>query len=294
MRRIAVVALVALAVAACDEDPVAVDGIVLPAPTVLSSISLDGAIHLSWSDNPFNSDPGGFLEYRVYSTGYSIDEDLCDEAWESEGTSIAPEFLAAALTNGEPRCYGVVAVSIDGLESEFSPIRADTPRPDARNVLMFAFQTGPTLSGFLFFDDVNGNGVVEPLELGNVGDGARLDIDFWIDRDPSGDFFFVPERVETEIALYSAEPLEDLTSIDLAPVGGYSRDAIQAVPRFGYVFEIDGGDGFFRYGAIRVTHVGAEYMIFDWSYQTDPGNPELSVHGGAPVAEETGITVIRR
>jgi hypothetical protein len=29
------------------------------------------------------------------------------------------------------------------------------------------------------------------------------------------------------------------------------------------------------YGAIRVTAVGPNYIIFDWSYQTDPGNPEL-------------------
>ena len=30
-----------------------------------------------------------------------------------------------------------------------------------------------------------------------------------------------------------------------------------------------------HYGALRVTHVSKDYVIFDWAYQSDPGNPEL-------------------
>ena len=51
--------------------------------------------------------------------------------------------------------------------------------------------------------------------------------------------------------------------------------AAEAVPGWGYVFQMNGGDGFARYGAVRVTHVGQDYLILDWAYQTDPGNPEL-------------------
>jgi hypothetical protein len=43
------------------------------------------------------------------------------------------------------------------------------------------------------------------------------------------------------------------------------------------VFEMDGGDGFPRYGAVRVQHVGSTFLILDWAYQPDPGNPELIV-----------------
>jgi hypothetical protein len=43
------------------------------------------------------------------------------------------------------------------------------------------------------------------------------------------------------------------------------------------VFETDGGDGFIRYGAVRVTHVGQSFLILDWAFQTDRGNPELLV-----------------
>ena len=157
--------------------------------------------------------------------------------------------------------------------------------------MIFAIQSGPTQSGFRFFQDVDGNGQVSALELGAVADGNRTDIDFWVDRDSNGDFFMVPERAGTEIALYDPNPIADLTSINFAPEDGYGRNAIQALPQFGYVFQMDGGDAFFRFGAVRVTHVGSDYMLFDWSYQTDPGNPELSVHGGAGIAADESLVV---
>jgi hypothetical protein len=40
---------------------------------------------------------------------------------------------------------------------------------------------------------------------------------------------------------------------------------------------MDDGIGFYKYGAVRITAVGSGYVIFDWSYQTDPGNPELQI-----------------
>ncbi len=254
----------------------------LEAPNQLTSTSLNGAILLSWSDNPFQSEPDGFRQYRVYSTSYSLDDGLCGASWVQEGTTVSPEFLAGALTNGVSRCYGVAAESIEGWESLWSPIRADTPRDDARNVVLFAFQADQAQSGFRF--DLSG-------QLGMVLNGARTDIDFWVDRDASDDLFLVPERPGTGVVLYSNSPVEDLTSIDVAPEAGFSTVAIQAVPGFAYVFEMDGGDGFARFGGVRVTHVGRDFLIFDWSYQVDPGNPELLIHGGQPVFDREGVIV---
>ncbi len=295
MKRFFALTLIAMTVVACDDDVVGVAPVELEAPATLNSISLDGAIHLTWSNNAeANAPADAFLEYRVYSTGYSLDDELCDETWDLEGSTVfGTEFLAGSLTNGSPMCFGVVSVSADGIESEFSPLRADTPRPDARNILLYAWEVDATLSGFRFFQDVNGDGQAGALELGAVGDGGRTDIDFWVHRDANGDFYLVPERVGTTVALYGSTAIEDLTSIDIAPLNGFSPDGIEALPGYGYVFEMDGGDGFARYGAVRVTHVGFGYMIFDWSYQTDPGNPELSVHGGAKVSDASGITVVR-
>ena len=58
-----------------------------------------------------------------------------------------------------------------------------------------------------------------------------------------------------------------------------------------FLVEMSGGDAFARYGAIRVTHVGQDFLILDWAYQTDPGNPELVVGGGIRAARPTGVTI---
>jgi hypothetical protein len=263
----------------------------LEAPATLASISLNGAIHLQWSDNAYLSDPQRFKWYRVYSASYDLDNNLCGTDWGLEGTTVSPEFLASALSNGVPRCFGVSAISVEGYESLWSPLWQDTPRPDARNVLVYAFEANAAQSGFRYWDDVNADGRGQPSELGLVQDGNRTDIDFWVHRDPTDStLWIVPEFSGTSVRLYSNSPVADLTAIDFAPASGYSRNMIQAAPGFGYVFQIDEG-GSLRYGALRVTHVGRQYLIFDWSFQTDPGNPELLRQAGAQVSLSTGAPV---
>lgn len=263
----------------------------LQRPASLNSISLNGAIHLDWTDNAFAADPARFQWYRVYSTSYDLDQGLCGTDWSLEGSTVSPEFIAGALNNGVPRCFGVSAISIEGYESLWSPLRQDTPRPDARNLLVSAFDANSAQSGFRFWDDVNQDGIGQPSELGLVQDGNRTDIDFWVYRDPvDSTLWLVPEFSGTTMRLYSSAPLADLTDIDFAPLGGYSRNMIQAVPGYGYVFQIVEGPSL-RYAAVRVTHVGRNYLILDWSFQTDQGNPELVVHANLPTSVETGITV---
>lgn len=268
-----------LLVACSDDNGTGPDGEAPDTPANLSSISLDGAIALTWSDNSHESDPGNFSDYRIYSTSYDLDNDDCGSQWELEGTTVAPEFIAGAMTNGVPRCFQVTAVSPDGVESNPTASRADTPRPDARNVALTTIQSEPTESGFRFWEDLDGDDQADDNELGIVRDGGSNDIDFFVDRDISGDIFLSPVRLGTGVEFYADIPVDDLTSIDLAEDRTYRTTSIEAEPGFGYVFEMDGGDGFLRYGAVRVTHVGQTFIILDWAFQTDPGNPELLVAG---------------
>ncbi len=247
----------------------------LPAPTALTSISLNGAVHLGWTDNAYESAPARFSWYRVYGTSYDLDRGLCGTEWSLEGTSVAPEFLVGVLVNGVPRCYGVSAVSREGYEGLWSPLRQDTPRPDARNVLAAGIEVDAATAGFRFWDDGNGDGIAQRSELGLVLAGDRSDIDFFVEWDATqGIVSLVPRFAGTRVRLYDDAPVADLTSIDFAPAAGYARTKLQALPGFGYVFEIVEG-GSVRYGGLRVTHVGRGYLIFDWSFQPDPGNPEL-------------------
>jgi len=263
----------------------------LDPPAWLFSISLNGAIHLEWDDSSYITAPARFKWYRIYSTGYDLDAGLCGTNWLLEGTTVAPEFLASAMSNGVPRCFGISAVSREGYESLWSPLRQDTPRPDARNTLAFAYEENQPQSGFRFWQDVNADGRAQSSELGLIQNGNLTSIDFWVHRDPTDStLWLVPEFSGTQIRLYSTSPVADLTSIDFAPASGYSRSMIQAVPGYAYVFEIVEG-ATVRYGALRMTHVGRDYLIFDWSFQTDPGNPELQIRAGQSTAMPTGTGV---
>jgi hypothetical protein len=278
---------VVFVLAGCSDDSTG-PGEEPEAPASLSSTSLDGAIALVWEDNAFEADPANFQNYRIYSTTFDIDDPNtpCGTEWRLEGTTVAPEFLVGALANGVPRCFHVTAMSVDGFESARSPLRGDTPRPDARNVVVFALPSQVEGSGFRFWDDLNGDGRTQDSELGLVRDGTSPAIDFLVDRDGAGDLFLVPVRAGTGVEFYDNDPVEDLTSIDFAEERTYRTTPIEAAPGLGYVFEMDGGDGFLRYGAVRVTHVGQTFLILDWAFQTDPGNPELIVLSGNSVKRE--------
>lgn len=249
----------------------------LQKPATLVSTTLNQAIALTWSDNAYTSDPAGFLIYRVYSTDYDLDMGLCGQSWSLEGSTVAPEFVAGALSNGVPRCFGVSAVSIEGFESLWSPIRSDTPRPDARNLVLYARQAQDAGSGFRFWRDLDGDEFADASELGLVQPGSSTSNDFTVERDPAGALFLTPVRSGTGVAVYGSAPVADLTSIDFAPDITYGQAGIEALPRWGYVFETDGGDGFARFAAVRVSHVGQNFLILDWAFQTDRGNPELIV-----------------
>src|SRR2546430_16327330 len=94
----------------------------LAAPTSMSSISLNGAVHLDWADNAYLTNPARFKWYRVYSAGYNLDTGQCGTDWALEGTTVGHEFLAAQLTNGVPRCFASSAISVEGYESLWSPL----------------------------------------------------------------------------------------------------------------------------------------------------------------------------
>jgi hypothetical protein len=256
-------------------------------PVDLSSTSLNGAVALAWADNAFSSDPNNFQNYRIYSTSFNLDApsgtDGCGTSWRLEGTTVAPQFLVGAMVNGVPRCFSVSAVNLDGAESNRSETRFDTPRPESRNQVIYPRQVQSDSSGFRFWDD-DGDGVVEDGELGRVRAGTSSTIDFYVDRDGTGALFLTPVRAGTGVEFYSADPVEDLTSIDFASClhapdpnecGSYSSDPIEASPGMGYVFEMTAGDEFLRYASVRVSHAGPAFLILDWAFQTDPGNPEL-------------------
>jgi len=73
----------------------------------------------------------------------------------------------------------------------------------------------------------------------------------------------------------------DCFSLDTAPLTGYTSLDMPLYPQSTYVLRVLGDDGMLHYGAIRVSllgydQYGASIMIFDWEYQLQTGNPNLS------------------
>lgn len=245
----------------------------LPAPLSLTSITLNRAIQLSWADNAVQSGGATFDHYRVYSSEYSAARSTCVEPWYFEGSTVSDAFIVGNLTNGATRCFALSAISRDGHESTWSNPRTDTPRVDARSVLVYVAETRIDSAAFVFSDEV-------AKKFGVVGATTRSDADFVVNRHPDGTLWLTPARTGSVVSAYSATILPDLTSIDRAPLAGYQATSIQAAPGMGYVFRLDEADGT-HYGAMRVQYVATNFVVFDWSYQNGVGNPELSA--GRPV-----------
>ncbi|HKW48825.1 MAG TPA: hypothetical protein VJN70_15350 [Gemmatimonadaceae bacterium] len=243
----------------------------LPAPLGLHSISLNGAIQLAWSSNALDANRGAFDYYRVYSGSFDATQGVCS-AWNLEGSTVSDAFLVANLTNGVTRCYAVSAVSRDGHESSWSSATHDTPRYDARNVLVYSHDVRSDSSGFLFYDE-------SARTYGKVTAPTQSGVDFTIERHTDGTLWFSPARSDVLMATYGANQIPDLTSIDRAPASSLANVTIQAVPGYGYVFSTRKSDGI-HYGALRVAYVAADYVVFDWSYQSAVGNVELMRVGG--------------
>lgn len=263
-----------------DEDvefgetrPVTVEALAsLPTPEGLTSVSLDRAVHLTWSDNARRAAPSRFHAYRVYATAYSATRGCASDGWQLEGMTVSSAFLSTELGNGVTRCFAVTALSRDGVESAMSRSRSDTPRPDGRHVVIDAFELRPATAGFVFHDVVAGT-------FGRVVDGGRADADFRVERTAEGGMRLRTTRADVRFALYGDAPVGDLRLIDVAPTTGYVLSTVDVVPGHAYAVRIVRADGA-RYGVVRAAYVTATHLVVDWAYQTAPGNPELSL--GSP------------
>jgi hypothetical protein len=237
----------------------------LPAPQALTSVTLNGGVQLLWDQNAYDASPSLFDSYRVYSTSMTATRACDDAAWALEGTTVSDGFLARNLPNGETRCFAVSAISIDGHESLWSNIREDTPRFDARSIVVDASDVRRTSSGFVFMP---GAGV-----LGSVVSDTTPGADLVLERRADGALWFRSARAETRIMQYGVTPLSTLEAIDRAPLVGYV-DAARAIAGYGYAVRVQYADGM-RYASLRVVHVAADYVLFDFAFQTQSGNGEL-------------------
>jgi hypothetical protein len=237
----------------------------LPAPRALTSTTLNGGVELAWDRNAYLADPEVFDFYRIYSTAWTASQGCVESSWSLEGTTVSDGFVARNLPNGTTRCFAVSAISRDGHESVWSNVREDTPRFDARSIVLDAQDTRRLSSGFVFMPGGS-------TPFGSVVADTTAGADVVLER-RDGALWFRAPRSESRVALYGVSPISELTSMDRAPTAGYTEShPVRA--GFGYVFRVQYADGV-RYAGIRVVHVAADYILFDFAFQSQSGNPEL-------------------
>lgn len=243
-----------------------------PVPDSAEVIALDGANYLKWGTA--SRAAGDFSFYTVY-LAVAADTFLLGET-DSEG------FLDQLAANGTTYSYFVTAVDSDGDESNGSTLASGTPRPDYHGEWVYAFEDQPTLSGFFFQADegtsriVTGNGGAWDLRM--ESDGTT----WWLRTGGSAEVHNNGGFVTKALKCGPGADF-DCSDVSVAPTINYATGLFEMIPQTTYVVRVTDTDGV-HYGAIRVEFLGFDQadaiMIFDWSYQLQPGNPNLVGQAG--------------
>lgn len=240
-----------------------------PVPGDLDAVPLDDAIYLTWNDDARQADDFAF--YRIYLEDAEGSVVLLGET-DSEG------FLDLLVQNGNTYGYFVTSVDDRGHESQGSHLAEGTPRPDYHGELVFAFEDVPESAGFAFQEDES----IDPIVSGTSEERhLRIEVDeegWWLVPGPGvevhRDAYFTTQL--------RCGPAADAGCLDLrvAPEDDYSGADIALFPEYSYVLRVPAAGGGWRYGVIRVSHVGwaqdGAIVIFDWAYQLQVGNPALA------------------
>lgn len=223
-------------------------------PRGLISITGDGKITLVWVPNE-ESDLAG------YNVWYSDTE---RGGYELIASTSAAQYVDRDVENGRTYYYAVSAFDFDGNESALSPeIVHDTPRPEGRNVTLWDYRRRPERAGFHF------------SSWGEVVayDDERTDMYFDYDADTGIGYMIAPET-DPPTQMQDDGYTESLEDVNWAPEEGWSPSGVLELIE-GHSYIVWTWDNFFA--AFRVTEVGDGFVVFDWCYQTDQGNPELKI-----------------
>jgi hypothetical protein len=235
----------------------------LPAPSGVFTVTGDRYVEVFW-DEIQNSDVDGYRIYRSVAA---------DGPYVALGSSSDGYYLDDEVSNGVTYYYAVSAYDHNDDESDLSyELVHDTPRPDGTNLVVYDEDAlaGVDFSGW---DDV----MVLPW------DDPYADMYLFWDADSehyamaSTDVILGEEIYGTD--LQPAGYVDSLDELDWAPEGGWSTEQADIVIlRVGHAYWVWTWDG--NFAKFQVQMVGEDFVILDWAYQTDEGNPELVVIAG--------------
>lgn len=220
-------------------------------PKGIHSITMDKAVYLYWEEN----DERDFAEYRVYRN-----TDPESNKFYHIATVDTAAYIDENVKNGNTYYYVVTAIDYDGNESDFSDVAYDTPRPEGFGRVMYDRFYKPSQSGFDFFH-------------GQVLNWEDYYADVYLEYDNTLKVFFLcVANKQTDIQDFGYT--DNLNDVDYSPEKGWSNIGWMEVIT-GHTYIVWTADD--NYAKLRVTQInGNTRLTFDWAYQIDPGNRELT------------------
>jgi len=256
----------------CDEDDCLRCDVDLDAPAAprgLYSITGNHQVTLVWFANT-EPDVEGYDVWWNYS--FEGEYSYLGTVRHDE-TAYEFEFVDSGAANGETYFYAVTAFDRQGNESDLSfESVQDTPRPDGFSVVLTNADDPSTRDSAGF--DLETKQVVS-------ADDPRADFYFLSYEESGLDHHLIQTGVFNgvweHVQIQDMGWTDSFDDIGYAPSGGWSGTGIaEAVTGHTYVLlTVDMADGY--YAKIWLRAVSSSHMTFDWAYQTDPWNRELSV-----------------
>jgi hypothetical protein len=244
-----------------------------PRPEAPQIVALDGMLYLRWPDD----DLGGRLwRYLLFQERRDA-----DSVFFQVGSTDGNAFLDVLAQNGVAYRYSVAAMDIDGHIGDRSMLSlAGIPRPDAQGTLVYAFADSAQASGFEFDAAARTGRRV-------AGDSPQAHWRFehdgqeWLIR-PLGGAVALDAGFTTAL---TCGPGSDpgCESVQEAPLTGYQDAPLPLRLEHTYVLRMGSGTAA-RYAKLRVQILGfgqqdRRLMIFDWAFQTVPGERALNLPG---------------
>ncbi|MCK4544420.1 hypothetical protein KAU43_02675 [candidate division WOR-3 bacterium] len=220
-------------------------------PTGVTSITGDGKVTLYW--NPVSDKD--FFEYNVYRS-YDL---------EGPYTNIASVrsafFVDHSVYNGVTYFYAIASVDDDCNESELSREDVyDTPRPAGYGAVIWDRIIYPYDAGF-------------NLALEEVVPYNAYDCHFYLESDIQSYIYYLKTGYgDNDIQDFGY--IDSIDDIDYAPLDGWSQTGkVEAITGHGYIIWTK----YNHFAKIRINSIYDDHIIFDWAYQIDTGNRELSM-----------------
>jgi len=252
----AVCAFTVLLISGCEDVNHHHDYYPPPVPSGVYTITGDGYVEVLWS--PVRTDDlDGYCIYRsLYPEG---------RYWQI-GHSEDNYFVDEDVLNGETYYYAVSTYDWHGNESNLSYETVhDTPRPQGYDLTIYDQDdfAGVDFSGY--YQDM-----IWPW------DDSYIDMYLlWLD----GRYCLASTDVEYEGSIYGTDIqyagyTNSLDEIDWAPEGGWSTSIADTVTLYeGHAYVVWTWEN--NFAKFRVHRIGYDYVVIDWAFQIDEGNPEL-------------------